>query len=244
MDKTEIDVDSVILATGYQLRKPFLDAGHALVTDPTANSNNTQTQVLVSNTRYIFPLYRHIFSLSPMYPTTALAFVGLPTYIPNCPSDIAQSIFIAYAIRDPSLLPSRKKMLYELKLQEQESRSRGVDPYVKGHNMFSAKQSSDYQDELLDYLKVKVCATDLSVRMHLSHLYKGAIANDGRKFVEEWRRESLEYHYMKRGWKRIEALGLGDEWMRGVSTEEEWSELMQRVNAWQKDYEERELRSR
>ena len=170
VDKTEIDVDSVILATGYQLRKPFLDAGHALVTDPTAISNNTKTQVLVSNTHYIFPLYRHIFSLSSMYPTTALAFVGLPVFIPKFPSGIAQSIFIAYVIRNSSLLPSRQQMLHELELQERESRSHGVDPYASGHKMFSIKQSNDYQDELLDYLKVKVHVTDLSVHMHLSHL--------------------------------------------------------------------------
>ena len=43
---------------------------------------------------------------------------------------------------------------------------------------------------------------------------------------------------MKRGWNRLEALGIGDEWVKGVSTEEEWSDLMRRVNAWQKDYEE------
>ncbi|KAF8352000.1 hypothetical protein F5887DRAFT_9526 [Amanita rubescens] len=54
-DKTEINVDSVILATGYQVRKPFLDAGHILATDPTANSNNTDTQVLVCNTHLHFP---------------------------------------------------------------------------------------------------------------------------------------------------------------------------------------------
>ena len=66
------------------------------------------------------------------------------------------------------------------------------------------------------------------------------IANDGEKFVEEWRRKSSTYKYLQRGWKRVEALGTGDEWMRGVSTEEEWSDLMQRVNAWQKEYEEHE----
>ena len=161
VDKTEIDVDSIILATGYQLRKPFLDAGHVLVTDPTANKN-TKSQVLVSNTHYIFPLYRHIFSLSPMYPPTALAFVGLQfsIFISNCASDIAQSIFIAYMVRDPSLLPSRQQMLSELELQEEESRQHGVDPYVAGHSLFSKNQSSDYQDELLDYLKVKVHVLD------------------------------------------------------------------------------------
>jgi hypothetical protein len=239
VDKTEIDVDIVILATGYQTRKPFLDAGHVLVTDPTAN-DNTKTQALVSNTHYIFPLYRQIFSLSPMYPTTALAFVGLQDgiYVPSCASDIAQSIFITYMIRDPSLQPSRQQMLSELELQEQDLKRRGVDPYVTGHWMFSEKECSDYQDDLLEYLKAKVHVL-ISVFLYTFHiLSKGAIVNDGKKFVEDWRRKMHGYHYLREGWYRIEALGIVDEWLKGVSTEEEWSDLMQRVDAWQKDYEE------
>jgi hypothetical protein len=70
-------------------------------------------------------------------------------YVPNCASDVAQSIFISYMIRDPSLLPSRQQMLSELELQEQDSRRRGVDPYVTGHWVFSDKECSDYQDELI-----------------------------------------------------------------------------------------------
>jgi len=32
-------------------------------------------------------------------------------------------------------------------------------------------------------------------------------------------------------------MGMGDEWVKGVSTVEQWADLMDRVNAWQKDYE-------
>ena len=46
-----------------------------------------------------------------------------------------------------------------------------------------------------------------------------------------------EYDYLRKGWYRIEALGIEDEWLKGVSTEEEWSDLMQRVDAWQKNFE-------
>jgi len=220
VDETEIKVDSVILATGYQVRKPFLEAGHALVIDPKATSNNVKTHALISNTHYIFPLYRHIFSLSPMYPATALAFVGLPTYIAICSCYTAQSIFIAHMIRDPTLLPSRQQMLHELELQEQKSKDLGVDPYVQGHKMPTFEKSCDYQDDLLDYLKVK-----------------GAIANDGKKYVEEWLRKAYKYTHLKRGWDRIEAMGTADEWVNGVSTVEQWAGLMDRVNAWQKDHE-------
>ncbi|KAF8635656.1 hypothetical protein AX15_000287 [Amanita polypyramis BW_CC] len=220
VDNTEIDVDLVLLATGYEIRKPFLDAGNVLVTDPEARPNKTYGQTLVTNTYYIFPLYRHIFSLSPMYPTTALSFVGLPINIANCPSDIAQSLFVAHSIRDPNILPSRDQMLHDLATQEQRLKEKGLDPNTKGHTMSDRKRANDYQDELVEYLKEK-----------------GAIEDNGQKFVEEWRRKVYTYDYLKRGWKRIEALNVGEEWVKDVTTEEEWWDLMQRVNTWQKEYE-------
>ncbi|KAF8639192.1 hypothetical protein AX17_001678 [Amanita inopinata Kibby_2008] len=221
VDNTDVDVDVVLLSTGYELRKPFLDAGDTLVTDPKAHSNASYQGRLISNTRYIFPLYRHIFSLSPSYPVTALSFVGLPSAIANCPSDVAQSLYIAYAIRDPNVLPSREQMLHELALQEQKLKDIGLDPYVLGHRLSDGTAASDYQDDLVDYLK-----------------QKGAMENDGQKFVDEWRRKIYTYNYLKRGWKRIETLDIGDEWVKGVETEEQWSDLMQRVDAWQEKYEE------
>lgn len=58
--------------------------------------------------------------------------------------------------------------------------------------------------------------------------------------MEQWRRDIFDYEYIKRGWKRIEALGEEGEWVNGVETEEQWADLMYRVNAWQKRYEERQ----
>ena len=174
VDSTEIDVDSVILATGYELRKPFLDAGNVLVTNPKVRSNETYRQALVSNTNYIFPLYRHIFSLSPTYPTTALSFVGLPSAIANCPSDIAQSLFVAYSIRDPSILPSRDEMLYDLGIQEQKLRDEGLNPYTKGHRLPDGKRASDYQDELVEYLEEKVDqVSSIVIKLNLALFFRG-----------------------------------------------------------------------
>lgn len=42
---------------------------------------------------------------------------------------------------------------------------------------------------------------------------------------------------MRRGWIRIEELGLADEWLEHVETEEEWADLMRRVNGWQEKWE-------
>ncbi|KAK2459286.1 hypothetical protein APHAL10511_008707 [Amanita phalloides] len=202
MDNTTFDVDSVILATGYRLRKAFLEAGNTSVTDPKAISNTIETEMLVSNTHYISPLFKHIFSLSPMYPPTTLAFIGLLSVNGSWHTNIAQSMFVAHTLLNPSLLSSRRQMLVDLALQEERSKDAGVDPYVCGHIMPEGDWASDYQDELVDYLKQK---------------------NGGKKFVEEWRRDIYKYRYLKRGWERIEKLREGDEWVKSVTTEEEWS---------------------
>ena len=106
------NIDSVILATGYETLVPFLSqptsdpsASLGLLDSRHTKLNSTTATTLVTNHRYIFPLWEHLFSLSPQYPTTALSFVGLPVLIANCPSDIAQSLVIAHAIADPPTHP-------------------------------------------------------------------------------------------------------------------------------------------
>ncbi|KAF9015074.1 hypothetical protein BDQ17DRAFT_1385878 [Cyathus striatus] len=217
-DGTRLDPDVVVLATGYQMRKPFLEEGHAITADP-LKKNRTNDE-LVTNLRYIFPLYRHILSLCPSYPPNALAFIGLPSAIANCPSDLAQSLFTVHAIIQPEILPSRPQLLQELEKQEAIVRQRGFDPYVRGHELLNGT-SSDYQDDLIEFLKAK-----------------NVIPNNGKKYVEGWRRDIFGYNYLKRGWKRIEQLGQENEWLRGVETEEQWARLMARVNEWEKEWEE------
>ncbi|KAF8971415.1 hypothetical protein BDZ97DRAFT_1786402 [Flammula alnicola] len=153
IDGTVVDPDVVLLGTGYELRKP-----------PGQFSIN---QELVTNLRYIFPLHRHILSLSPSYPTNALAFIGLPTAIANCPSDTAQSLFVAHVILNPSILPSRAALLRELAAYEENIRAEGFDPYINGHKMLDGT-SSDYQDELVDFLKEKVLQCFTSNETNLS----------------------------------------------------------------------------
>ncbi|KDR68385.1 hypothetical protein GALMADRAFT_104945 [Galerina marginata CBS 339.88] len=219
VDGTILDPDVILLGTGYEMQKPLLSEGGELSFDPTAKDNSSVRGTLVTNGHYIFPLHRHIFSLSPRYPPNALAFIGLLSFIASCPSDIAQSLFAAHAILDPSILPPRHLLLEELASYEDKARRQGLDPYLKGPIMLN-NTSNDYQDELVEYLK-----------------QKNAIPDDGKKFVEEWRREILAYHYLQRGWSRIEKLGMGPAWTEGVKTEAQWFDLMTRVNEWQKNWE-------
>ncbi|KZT04455.1 FAD/NAD-P-binding domain-containing protein [Laetiporus sulphureus 93-53] len=222
-DGTSVEeIDTVILATGYEFRMPFLTAPHAstVVTDPSTRQNSTTAQRPISNLRYIFPLYRHIFSLGPAVPPTALAFVGLPVIIANCPSDYAQGMLVAHAFANASLLPPREEMLADLVAREEALREQGLDPYFVGHRM-SDNGAQTYQDDLVEYLK--------------KH---GALPDDGKKYVESWRRMGRrEGPLIYRAWQRVRRLGEEDRWLRNVRTEEEWADLLRRLVEWQRKWE-------
>ncbi|KIK20788.1 hypothetical protein PISMIDRAFT_681968 [Pisolithus microcarpus 441] len=215
---TAQDVDTILLGTGYDLRVPFLEEGREVVVKP--KSNETDENRLTTNLRYLFPLHRHIFSLSASYPTNALAFIGLPILALSCPSDTAQSVYATSIIANGSLLAPRAELLRELADSEEDLRRRGYDPYHVGHRMVD-NSTFDYQDDLIRTLRLREGSSDENTR-----------------FVEPWRREILNYiGILKRGWKRLEALGQAEEWLEGVESEEEWADLMKRVDAWQRDWE-------
>lgn len=216
------DVDSIILGTGYEMRFPHLDHGKTLHTIPSANSNVTYPIGLVTNLRYVFPLHRHILSLAPQYPPTALIFIGLPSAIANFPSDKAQSLFAAHALANPRILPSREEMLHELYIREETLRSAGRDPYYVGHRLINDTSTprgnfgQDYQDALVEYLKES-----------------GALPDDGVRYVEGWRRRvTSNSERLWDSWMRIEEMGGEREWLDGVETEEEWADLMDRLVEW------------
>ncbi|KAI6024115.1 hypothetical protein BKA83DRAFT_4125480 [Pisolithus microcarpus] len=215
---TAQDVNTILLGTGYDLRVPFLEESGEVIVNP--GSNETGRHRLTTNLRYLFPLHRHIFSLSASYPTNALAFIGLQIMVYNCPSDTAQSIYTASIIANGSLLAPRTELLRELADDEEDLRRRGYDPYYIGHRMVD-NSAFDYQDDLIETLRSK-----------------GGLPERNTSFVEAWRRDCVEYlGNLKRGWKRLEALGQAQEWLEGVESEEEWFDLMKRVSTWQRDWE-------
>lgn len=77
---------------------PLFCAPHLsrLAVDSTTPHNLTMVHTLVSNLRDICPLYRRIFSLTPVPPPMVLVLVVLPVLVANCPLDIAQSLFVAH----------------------------------------------------------------------------------------------------------------------------------------------------
>ena len=67
---------------------------------------------------------------------------------------------------------------------------------------------------------------------------RGAIPDDGKRYVEWWRRMGREQSFLiNRGWQRIEALGEEERWLSGVATEDEWAALLRKVAEWQAKWE-------
>jgi len=227
---TSDSIDSVILATGYEYRVPFLSVGGALAIDPLADSFPEEAHALTTNLRYIVPLHEHIFSLAAAYPTNALAFIGLPMLISNCPSDAAQSLLVAHAIADSDLLPSREAMLEALRTKEERMREHDLDPYYLGHRMVRIggegdgridSAAHDYQDSLINFLKERK-----------------ALPDEGGAFVEQWRRWiQREADVLWAAWQHVESKGdrAVENWLEGVKTEVDWVHLMKLLVRWELD---------
>ena len=255
-DGTEaFDIEVVILATGYGYRFPFLDpkdpynqpetelhtqGRHAVVTTKTsARPRSEGEQRLTVNLQYLFPLDRHIVSLSTLHPLNALLFIGLPYNIANAAGDIAQSIFAGHLIAQPErVYPTshvtgregwdetlaRELLLKKLTAFEKRLADEGFDVHRLGHVMNVGFCNENwYQDSLIAHLQ--------SQGLVPTH-------ERGYVFVEPWRvrgrANMVELRYI---WEEVEKLGPEEvkRWLDGVETEEEWGDLMYRLLEWGKE---------
>jgi hypothetical protein len=226
------DVDIILLATGYENRFPFLCSSDpyasnsrprhgqpVLSTDPRAKSRSNSDRI-VTNLDYVFPVGRQIVSLSLLHPLNALTFVGMPLPIANAPSDILQSLFIGHLIAHRDSIFSgeedaaRQRLLDQLYVYEHQLEEQGYDPYIIGQKLVGENNTEvDYQEELYSFMKSR-----------------GIVPEDGKKYVEEWRTKGrLNALKLKAAWKVIERQGDAKMWLEGVRTEEEWADLLKRL---------------
>lgn len=246
-DGTDLpDVDALILATGYEVRMPFLTAGGHL--DEVDNKHPQPADRLTTNSYYIHPLYEHTLSLDMHYPLGALYFNGIVLYNPtgefaagcacsetdnNCPgmTDYAQALFTAYTIADPTLLPSREELYMALKAREARVRAEGADPAHFGHKvnkgygpLFGHYAEGAHEDLLVHYLRDRGLAG------------RPGIPARGVNFTEPWRVFALEHGLdLLAAW--YAGLGQkGHEWetklTRGRRTEQDYVALMHEVVDW------------
>ncbi|KAI0050651.1 FAD/NAD-P-binding domain-containing protein [Auriscalpium vulgare] len=227
-NSTISDVDTVILATGYEYRFPFLTAGGHL---DIVSDENEGEEHLTTNLRRLRPLYEHILSLDAAYPLGALYVVGLPIYINSGFNDAALGLFVAYTVAFPHLLASRTELLEHLRADEASQRAAGLDPPYVGHRLVRPGGATVYQDGLVEYLQVRGLAGHPGVPPL------------GEKFTPPWRTYGMAHGgALRRAWTRVEEAGQGEvrRWLEGVETEEDWADLIARLVEWEQGVEEEE----
>lgn len=256
-DGTEAsDVEIVILATGYEYRFPFLDPSDpynrpaddvlthkrqgVVTTNASASRRSKGEERLTTNLKYVFPLDRHIVSLSPLHPLNALLFIGLTFNNAYAPSTIAQSLFAGHLISQPSRVyptthvtghegwnetSARELLLNNLTAFENRLASKGFDVYRLGHSMnLGWYTEAEYQDSLIAHLQSKGLVPE---------------RDRGYVFAEPWRTWAGKNRVrLRRIWKEVESRGQEEamRWLDGVETEGEWADLMYRLAEWGEEH--------
>jgi hypothetical protein len=212
-------IDAVLLATGYELRVPFLSSiRNTSVSTPLPDPDDCDD--LTNNGRYIRPLFRHVFSLAPTHSPRALAFIGLPQFA-MC--DYAQALLVAHALADPTLLPPTPALLADLRAQE----AALDNPARTGHRLMFPSGSVAYQDALVAILQDR-------------GRHGSGIPPRGTPFTEPWRAfAAREILRLRLAWLKLETLGEDEvrKWLDTVQhgDEAEWADLMVRLLEWYGD---------
>ncbi|KZT28804.1 FAD/NAD(P)-binding domain-containing protein [Neolentinus lepideus HHB14362 ss-1] len=214
---------TVLLGTGFACLVPWLPQLAI-----SQNGVDSSTVDLTTNRRYIRPLFRHVLSLDVTIPPDRLAFVGLPWWIANAPSDYAQGLLTAHAIADPSWLPSKEELIDDLNAQENALRVQGIDPYRYGHAFASEVESEAYVNGIIDLLRSRS-----PVRL------PDFLADKTVPYLAPWRRRAREQtFFMRRGWIRAEELGVEKQFLEGAETEDKWAEKIRMLEEWTREQEE------
>lgn len=220
------DVDTLVLATGYDVRVPFLD--HLVEGDERPENRYK----LSTNMRYIRPLYEHTLSLDDSYPLGALYLCGTLSYNPTGMTNYAQALFAAYTIADPSLLLKREEFYDALVAREKRIVEEGLDPdtlghkVVKGYGPFAGHLAEgSFEDLMVNF-----------IRERGSYAGYPGIPYAGVNYTEKWRLTGLIT-----GLDIVEAwyVGLAQEgaawdarWTKGRWSEADYVDLMSDIMVW------------
>lgn len=215
-------IDTVLLATGYELRFPFLPSiRNTSVSTPLPDPDDCDD--LTNNGRYVRPLFRHVLSLAPTHAPGALAFIGLTNLVQYGICGFAQALLVAHTLVDPTFLPPASALLDDLRAQE----AALDNPARIGHRIVQPGGGPAYQDDLTAFLQ--------------DHGRHGAgIPPRGTPFTEPWRTfASKEALHLRHAWQEVEALGEDEvhKWLGTVQhgDEAEWVDLIVRLLEWYGD---------
>lgn len=167
-DNSEVEVDSILMCTGYEFSFPFLD--------PSCHVQSTGKQVN--------PLYKHMFHTE--FPT--MCFIGIPFQICPFPQFNLQVQVFLKTLTGDVILPTREEMNEDTRKEKEAKRAKGI-PDRHFHKMGILQW--DYNRELAAMAKIdevplniETLYNDVSDRRMVNILgYKDDVYKfDGKKY--------------------------------------------------------------
>lgn len=198
----ELNIDLVILATGYEISFPFfsqIKSGIPSLPPPLPNE-------LYNSTYHVFPLALHLFPLQGIFPPTSIAFPGLLYRVAPFPLFEDQARAIAGVLEDPASL---------------DRLSWAADIEARVHTLMRDKETDD---------PLRIAKAWPRFALLEPFEYRAQLnAFSGRNWIPpEWEVECWENKVvLRREWKAIEQSGKAGEWIKGVGTNgvDDWTRL-------------------
>jgi hypothetical protein len=209
-------IDLVVLATGYRIHCPFLQAPVMKIGYPTLNDDGiggNSENILYNSGNHMFPLARHLFPIQPSLPLGTLFFFGLPRPIVPFPLTEAQALVISSVLSDPVTIDM------EAEVENVKNRENHLLEIFNG----------DVKEVAVEWHKLP---GDLQFDYREELLILVGLNSEVKKQVPTWqRRVYMKKRALKAAWKEIVNAGKEEEVCKdvGIRGEEEWVELMDRL---------------
>ena len=204
----ELNIDLVILATGYEISFPFFSQ----IKPEIPPLPPPLPDELYNSTYHVFPLAHHLFPLQKDFPPTSIAFPGLLFRVAPIPLFEDQARAIAEVLENPASLDRPSCAADIVARVHKLMREKGTDdPFqiAKAFSQFALLEPFEYRAQLNEF--------------------------SGRNWTApEWEVECWEKKIILREeWKKIEESGKAAEWLKGVGMNgngmEDWARLCRKL---------------
>jgi len=215
-DGNEDEVDSCILATGYNMAFPFLSDSLIQTSLPPTPIPPIPRDKLYNSTYHVFPLIRHLFPVTDKYPPTSVAFPGLLIRVVPFPLVEAQSHVMVKLWTTPELLDVDAEVDAIISRYERLKDKFEGDEFrvAKQYFRFDPHEQFRYRDELYTFAY-------------------GEDEETLKKYLTPAWHEEIYSHKNILGaeWERMERTGEAEEFVKGVGEAScnEWKKLMYKL---------------
>ena len=215
-DGNEDEVDSCILATGYNMTYPFLSDSLIQTSLPPTPIPPIPRDNLYNSTYHVFPLIKHLFPVTNKYPPTSLAFPGLPFHVAPFPLVEAQSHAMVKLWTSPELLDVEAE----------------VDAIISRYKRLKDRAGGDEFQVAKRYFKFGI-PEQAHYRDGLYTLAYGEDKETLKKYLTPaWHEDMFLYTpQMRAEWERMEETGEAEDFVRGVGevSRDEWEKLLHKL---------------